>query len=476
VASMTSNALAMLLARLLPPAFTFAINIAVARLTGAEMLGAYVNLLAVILIFQAIAGAGVQFLVTREIAAFPERAAEHARQARTFGLLSGTAGTVLYVLYAWWLLPDARLAPALVLAATILPSAWIALQEAIFVATRSHHWVAVVALVENSVKGVLALAALLSGYGLLAVCVAIALARLVGLATGAVLLRRRGFAGTWSFEPSAVVPFTRAIAPFAMLFILSMAYFRIDVPIVHALAGEQATGFYGVAATLYGALLLLPESALAAAYPRLARAFHASRDGYVQATAVLAKLLSLALVPVSVVLICLAEPIVFVAYGAEFAPAVPVLRLLALALPLHALNGALGQALQAGGEQRAMLGIIAFSVAVHAVLNIVLVRAFGIQGAALTMIVSSSCVAAGALRALHTRVAPVHVSWRAVPGVLAVVGPLVLVTVAPADYRMAAGAMGLAWLVVGSLWHGMLTPADLAGMRAALNPEAKATA
>ena len=474
--SMTANAIAMLAARLLPPLFTFALNIAVARLTGTEILGAYVNLLAVLLIFQAVAGAGVQFLVTREIAAFPERAPEYARAARTFGLLSGGIGTLLYVLYAVWLLPDQRVVPALLLAVTILPSAWIALQEAIFIGTRAHHWIVVVALVENSLKAGLALTALAAGYGLVGVSAAIAVSRLAGLATGGLLLRRHGFAGTWAFDPAGVVPFLRAITPFAMLFILSMVYFRIDIPIVHAVAGEQSTGFYGVATTLYGALLLLPESALAAAYPRLSRAYHASRGGYVHATAVLAKALCLALVSVSIVLICVAEPLIGLLYGAAFAPSAGVLRLLALALPLHALNGALGQALQAGGQQRPMLAIIAVGVAVHTVLNIVLVRAFGIHGAPLAMLVSSSCVAAGALHAVHTRIAPVRFSASAVPQILAGVGPLVLVSAAPAEWRLAAAVVGLVWLVAGSLWSGTLTPADVAGMRAALNPEAGAAA
>ena len=472
--SMTANAIAMLAARLLPPFFSFALNVVVARLSGAETLGAYVNLLAVMLIFQAVAGAGVQFLVSREIAAFPDRAPEVVRAARTFGWLSGTAATVLFVLYGWMVLPE-RLLPALALAATILPSAWVALQEAIFIGTRAHHWIALVALVENGVKTGLALAALAAGYGLVGVSVAIAVARLAGLATGGLVLRRRGFAGTWAFEIAQVGPFVRQVTPFALLFILSMAYFRIDIPILHALAGERSTGFYGVAATLYGALLLLPESALAAAYPRLARAYQASREGYGHATAVLTKALCLALVSVSIVLICLAEPLVTLLYGPQYAPAAGVLRLLALALPLHAVNGALGQALQAGSQQRAMLAIIAVALLVHAVLNVVLVRALGIDGAPIAMLGSSLCVAAGALHVLRTRVARFEWSAGLVPQVLAGVGPLFLVSVF-SEHRLAAGLVALGWLVIGSFWSGTLTSADLAGMRAALNPEAGAAA
>ena len=63
----------------------------------------------------------------------------------------GLAGTVLYVAYAALLLPANRLAPALVLASTVLPSAWIALQEALFIGTRTHHWIALVAVMPGMV-------------------------------------------------------------------------------------------------------------------------------------------------------------------------------------------------------------------------------------------------------------------------------------------------------------------------------------
>jgi O-antigen/teichoic acid export membrane protein len=190
-----------------------------------------------------------------------------------------------------------------------------------------------------------------------------------------------------------------------------------------------------------------------------------------------AKVVTLGLVPVSLALIAMADTIVAWAYGAHFAPAVSVLRLLALSLPLHALNGALGQALQAGGEQRAMVGVVSFGFLVHLVLNIALVHWLGIRGAALAMLISSSCVAAGALRAVHQRIAPVHVTAGLIPAALAVAGPLLLVSLAPGGFQIAAAMFGCVWLVLGAFLSGMLVPADIEGIRSALgSPRAGATA
>jgi O-antigen/teichoic acid export membrane protein len=466
--SFGANAAAMLAAKLLPPMFAFAVHLGIARLAGPEMLGGYVSLLAVLMIFQAMAGAGMQFLVAREIAAYPERAVTHARQARAFGLASGALATMAYLLYALTLLPASHQMAAFALAATVLPSAWIALHESIFIATRSHYGIAIVAIAENSLKLGIALAALSLGKGLIGVCVGIAIARVVGLAVGGWLVRRIGVRGTWHFSRAAIVPFARAVAPFSSLFIMSMAYFRIDVPIVHAIAGDRAAGFYGAAAALYGALLLLPESALTAAYPRLASSFRASKDGYVRATWLVAKVVAISIVPLSMVLIAVAPIVVNLAYGSTYAPAITVLRLLALSLPVHALNGALGQALQAGGEQRAMVRVIAMGLVLHVILNVVLVGLIGISGAAVAMLLSSSFVAIGALHAMHRRVAPLRLSLSLVPSAVAIVGPLALVSLAPSRYALAAVVAAGVWLAVGAAWSGIVGSADIDGLRTAL--------
>jgi O-antigen/teichoic acid export membrane protein len=189
-----------------------------------------------------------------------------------------------------------------------------------------------------------------------------------------------------------------------------------------------------------------------------------------------AKLLVVGLALVSLVLVALADVVVGLAYGPHFAPSVPVLRLLALSLPLHALNGALGQALQAGGAQRSMVAVVTLGLAAHVVLNVVLVRAFGIVGAPLAMLLSASGVALLTLLALHRRVAPIRLDRQSLARLLPVVGPLALAILAPAEFRPAAAVLGVAWLAAGSVWHGTFGPADLERLRGAFRGRAAGAA
>jgi len=463
--SVSFNVLAMVVAKFLPAVVAFAINIAIARVAGVEILGAYANLLALQMIFQALTGAGLHLLVAREVAASPARASVHAQRAMMTGLFTGVTATLASALYAVVVLPDDQVLPALVLTSTVLPTAWMAVQDGIFVGARRHHLIALVAAVESAVKLIAAGVALTSGLGLFGVSVAIAVSRLIAFVIGSILVRRLGVTAIARVRLGAVMEFAGELAPFAALFVISMIYFRVAVPIVQLIAGGTETGLLAAAVTLYGALLLLPESILSAAYPRLCAAFNISRDGFVAAMWLVAKGLTVSLVVIAMVLIAASDVIVTAIYGPAFAESAALLRLFAVALPIHALNGALGQALQSGGQQRAMVSVVATGLGTHIILTVLFVRAFGVRGAALAMIVSSAVVACGALRALHRHVAAVHVSARAVAWVVVVGGPLVFVSVAGPEIRLPATAAGLVWLAIVLLWYGRFIRADVDRVR-----------
>jgi O-antigen/teichoic acid export membrane protein len=188
--------------------------------------------------------------------------------------------------------------------------------------------------------------------------------------------------------PVAIAPLARDLVPFAVTVTLGMLYFRQDVLVVGALRSSAETGLYGVAATLYALTLLLPSAAMAALYPRLSASFVRSPLGFRSAAVKATALLTLAGAAAGVSLAAIASPLVTLLYGPAFAGAVPTLRLLALMLPFHGANAALGQAMQAAHLQRQMLGLTAATVAVNLAALLVLVPRHGIEGAALSLLPS----------------------------------------------------------------------------------------
>jgi Na+-driven multidrug efflux pump len=70
------------------------------------------------------------------------------------------------------------------------------------------------------------------------------------------------------------------------------------------------------------------------------------------------------------------------------------------------LNGALGQALQAGHLQSVVLKVVTTTLAAHIALNLVLISIYGIAGAPMALLLSSAIAVVGNLLAFQRRVSP----------------------------------------------------------------------
>lgn len=310
-------------------------------------------------------------------------------------------------------------------------------------AERAYHRITLIALVENVLKLALSGVALLFGGGIVALSAAIAASRLAAAALGQTMLPTAGRLTAERPPLADVVAFGRAVAPWGLLFAASTLYFRLDIILVKALLDEPALGRYGAAASLYSIFLLLPSSAVAAVYPRLASAYRDSRAQYAEGALLGAKLLATGIVPLSIGLICLGDRLLLATYGDTFIASGPTLSLLAAALPLHAINGILGHALQAGHLQGVMTQVVVLALFALTALSLVLIPIHGIEGAAVAILLSSVVATVGLGLSFHRKVAPLAPSARGVVSALALAGPVVVTLLIPPPWTPLAGLLGL---------------------------------
>src|SRR5262249_2523178 len=269
-------------------------------------------------------------------------------------------------------------------------------------------------------------------------------------------------------ELHGLAPLARALPSFGAMLVLAMVYFRVDVLVLGAMRGERETGIYGAGLTLYSVALLLPDSVLAAVYPRLAASFRSGRDGFARAALLAAKLLAIGLVPVAVGLIELAPAVLGHVYGEKFLEAAPALALLAASLPIHALNGAFGQALQAGGYQGAMLCVGLVGTGIHIPITLALVALLGVPGPPLALSISSSLLAVMSGYLFHTRVHRIELRARTAWTASAVAGPIALALLVPAPYAVAGALAGALWLGLAFVAEQVLARTEIAEVVRAL--------
>ena len=187
----------------------------------------------------------------------------------------------------------------------------------------------------------------------------------------------------WMFEAALLRQWFWKGLPFALTFVLTILYFRIDNPLIFVFKGEAQASWYGAAYKPIESLLFIPISFLSVVFPVLAVYHRERRAEMLDAISRFYKALLLMGWPTSLGIFMLAHPLTPLLLGSSsgLAPAEPAMRILALALGIAFVNNAFIGALNASDRQLSFTWAALWSLVVNLALNLVLIPLFGYQGA-----------------------------------------------------------------------------------------------
>ena len=200
----------------------------------------------------------------------------------------------------------------------------------------------------------------------------------------AVLSIRRMVEWRWEFSLAFLREWLPKSLPFALAFVLTTLYFKIDQPILLHFRGLTEVGWYTFAYKPIEALLFVPVTLLNVAFPVLAVYHDQSRERLRRATASFYRALLALGWPISVGTVLLAPGINGIfdrSAGHQFASAAVALQILGGATFLMFTTNAFIAALNAMGRQVLFTWAAGISLAVNLALNFALIPAFGYVGA-----------------------------------------------------------------------------------------------
>jgi O-antigen/teichoic acid export membrane protein len=219
----------------------------------------------------------------------------------------------------------------------------------------------------------------------------------------------------WRFEPQLLRAWFWQGLPFALTFVLTILYFKIDQPLVYALRPHQEAGWYGAAYKPFEALLFIPMTLLSVVFPVLSVYHRERRQDLLDLVSRFYKALLLIGWPMTVGIFMLAHPLTSLLLSASFAQSEPALRILALALVVAFVNNAFIGALSASDRQSSFTWAAAWSLVANVGLNLALIPAYGYLGASWATVATEIVlfIAGWTLTARHVgRVPLVRQSWR----------------------------------------------------------------
>lgn len=255
-------------------------------------------------------------------------------------------------------------------------------------------------IVEKVSLSLIAITLLMLGYGAVAISITMAISVGASLVVSLILLPRV-FKPKWTLNPKVWPELFRGGLPFLINFGLAYIYYRIDVMMLQKMTNEQVVGWYGAPYRLFDALMFFPSILQIAVFPVLSRLWGTSKDSLGHTARRIFDITVIVAVPVAVVLITCAEPIVSLMFGLErFSQSVIILRLLGVAIFFVYVNFHIGNVIFSTNRQRFAPVIATVAGIINLSLNYFLIPYFqnvhgngGIGAAGVTIVTEISVTA-----------------------------------------------------------------------------------
>lgn len=384
------NALWLLLSQGGVRLLSFVVGTLLARSLGVADFGTYTFVMTYTAYFGILADAGLGRYLIRDVARDRVAAGAYLSQITALRLaLAATAYVLMLLLAVATRSAPERLTLIAVAGTSLFTGAVAGAVASVFTAREEMHISALFTFLSSMATALFVLAALAVGVGLLGTVVAVTLANLPPLGFLLTMWRRQGPLPA----PRASLSFwwraLRASYAYALLGVIGVVYFRIDALMLTWMRGPEANGIYQAAYRLLDAVTDAPGVIVAAMFPAIARLHRQSRAELRRAYLTVLTVLTLLGVPVMLALLLFADPVVRLLYGAEYAPSVTVLRLLAIALFLIFVDTANTMVLYSGDELGTVLILSLGTTAANVLLNLILIPRYSYNGAAVATIAST---------------------------------------------------------------------------------------
>jgi len=210
-------------------------------------------------------------------------------------------------------------------------------------------------------------------------------------------------------------------------------YMQVDIIVISLLVNETGVGWYGAADQLFGTFLFIPSIFMTAVFPVLSRMYANSSDSLPRLMSKSFNLLMLLSVPIGLGVVIIANPLVVLLFGEDFANSGPILAVMGIVIILTYQNMLLGQFFISIDRQKVWTWVMALATVATVALDIVLIpwcqRQFnnGAIGGSIAFVITEAGMLIAAIYYLPSGILTWNGTKRSLRAVLAGLG-MVLVT------------------------------------------------
>ena len=198
--------------------------------------------------------------------------------------------------------------------------------------------------------------------------------------------------------------------PIALSSVIWVIYFRIDVVMLSIMIGDIPVGLYSAAYKLSEPLLLISGALMISLFPIMSASFKNSKDSLQKSYRLSIKYIFIIALPIAMGTTLIADKIILLIYGNQFADSISALQILIWALVFTSITPVLTHLLTAIGKQKLNTLSSALCAVLNIILNFILIPILSYNGAAIATVISSIIffISSFYFVSKHIHVLPVH--------------------------------------------------------------------
>ena len=174
--------------------------------------------------------------------------------------------------------------------------------------------------------------------------------------------------------------------PLILSGIIVSIYVNIDQVMIKHMIDEQAVGIYAIATRISTAWYFIPIAITSSMFPAILNAKYNNSSIYQQRLQALYDILVWLAILIAIVILCLSESIIDLLVGQEYAPAASVLSIAIIAGIFTNIGLINNKFFEAENRQIDILYRSLLGVSVNIFLNIILIKKYGVSGAAMATV------------------------------------------------------------------------------------------
>jgi O-antigen/teichoic acid export membrane protein len=177
--------------------------------------------------------------------------------------------------------------------------------------------------------------------------------------------------------------------PFLMASLVGVIYHRIDIFMLGFFQDQSEVGLYVAPYNMYEAFLFIPAAFGNVIFPRIVPLLKLNHFSFIKKhLGGLMYSLMLVMLPIMILLIVFATPIIELTFGSDFLNGSIVLVIISGGLIFHSFNNILGRILYAVNQEKYQLKISVVAMFANVLLNLILIPKYSIIGASISTIIS----------------------------------------------------------------------------------------